>query len=346
MDDKKEAMTSVDIARLAGVSQATVSRAFTPGSGISKKKRALVLSVAARAGYRPNAIARTLRTRQSRLIGIVATSLGNPFYDLAIQRFSMLFQEHAFRVLLFTSDLSNADELLIDSLQYQVQGVVLLSATLSSPLAEMCEQSGVPVVLVNRVSKYGSINSIASANYSGGRLAAETLLRAGHQRIAFVAGHEDTSTSQERERGLMSVLGEHGVQLYARAVGNFEFEQTRREIVTMMRNNPAIDAIFAANDYMAIATIDALRKDLSLRVPEDVSVIGFDNIPAAAWGGYQLTTIEQPLEMMIQRTVDVLLDRMKHGVMEPQQITLPVRLIVRGSVKNLPDERSGQRTPE
>src|SRR5690606_19420460 len=101
MKRKKGVVTSVDIAREAGVSQSMVSRAFTPGSSISKKKRALVLSVAAQAGYRPNAIARTLSTRQSRLIGVVASGLENPFYNLAIKRLSLLFQRRGYRALLF-----------------------------------------------------------------------------------------------------------------------------------------------------------------------------------------------------------------------------------------------------
>lgn len=338
MKNKKGAVTSVDIARLAGVSQATVSRAFTPGSSISKKMRAKVLSVAARAGYRPNAIARTLTTRQSRLIGVVAPGLGNPFYDLVIRRLSMLFQQHGYRVLLLASDMSNADELLIDSLQYQVQGVVLLSATLSFPLAEMCEQAGVPIVLMNRVSKHGLASSITSANYSGGKLAGETLLRTGHRTIAFVAGQENTSTSQERERGLLHVLSSQDIQLHARAVGNFEFELTKNAVVSMLRSHPDIDAIFAANDYMAIATIDALRDEMSVRVPDDISVIGFDDIPAAAWGGYDLTTIEQPIELMIEQTVDMLAERIKRATKAPQNVTLPVRVVVRSSVRNLRNE--------
>src|SRR5690606_9988899 len=177
-------------------------------------------------------------------------------------------------------------------------------------------------------------NSVASDNYQGGRLAADTLLRAGHRKIAFVAGLEDTSTSQEREQGLIDTLKENGVELYARAIGNYEFEVTRRAVVEMFEHRPGVDALFAANDYMAIATIDALRGELGKRVPEDVSVIGFDNIPAAAWGGYRLTTVEQPLDPMIEKAVEILVGRIERTSTEPQQVKFPVRLIGRSTVND------------
>lgn len=339
--NKQGAVTSIDVARLTGVSQSTVSRAFTPGSSISKKNRALVLSVAARVGYRPNAIARTLSTRQSRLVAVVAPVQDNPFYDLAIRQLSSRFHQQGYRVLLFFSDLTNVDELLVDSLQYQAQGIVLLGITLSSPLAEMCEQIGVPVVLVNRRSQHGSISSITSANYHGGQLVGEMLFHTGHRNIAYVAGLENTSTSQERESGLLAAMKKHELQLCARAVGNFEFEVTRHAIADMLKAYPHIDSIFLANDYMAIAAIDALHNGLSLRVPEDISVVGFDDIPAAGWSEYNLTTVEQPVDLMIEKAVEVMLARIARGMLvAPQQITLPVTLVKRGSVRDRAHKKS------
>ena len=147
----KSAATAQDVARLAQVSQSAVSRSFTPGASVSEDTRAKVMDAAKALGYRPNALARSLITRRSRIIALVMSYLENQFYPLVIEKLSQKLQKQGYHVLMFISDQDDTDDVLADILQYQVDGIVMASTTLSPALASSCRDTGVPVVLFNRV---------------------------------------------------------------------------------------------------------------------------------------------------------------------------------------------------
>jgi DNA-binding LacI/PurR family transcriptional regulator len=175
-------------------------------------------------------------------------------------------------------------------------------------------------------------SSVTCDNYQGGRLVARHLLESGHERIAFISGTEDASTNLDRERGFRDALAEHGRRCFARAVGNYDFEQAKkaaRELFSGAAPDRP-DAVFVANDHMAIAVMDTLRMELGLRIPLDVSVVGFDDVPQAAWGSYQLTSVEQDADAMIEATADLLLNQIE-GAVSSKAVVLPTRLVVRGS---------------
>jgi DNA-binding LacI/PurR family transcriptional regulator len=254
-------------------------------------------------GYRPNAIARSLITRRSRMVAVVMSYLDNQFYPVVLEKISQRMQRDGYHVLLFIADTSEVDAVLSDILQYQIDGLVLASTTLSSALALRCTDAGIPVVLFNRTSRESqSCSSVTSDNYEGGRLVARHLVETGHERIAFIAGMEDSSTNLERERGFLDSLAENGRRCYARAVGNYDFEQAKAATRTLFKGLAPVrpDAVFVANDHMAIAVMDTLRREMGLRVPLDVSVVGFDNVRQADWGAYQLTSVEQDADAMIE----------------------------------------------
>ena len=327
------AVTSLDVARLAQVSQSAVSRAFTPGASVSELTRAKVEDAARKLGYRPNAIARSLITRRSRMIGVVMSYLDNQFYPVVLERISQRLQREGYHVLLFIADTREVDSVLAEILQYQVDGLVLASTSLSSALALRCSDAGIPVVLFNRkVRDSQNSSSVTSDNYEGGRLVALHLVETGHERIAYIAGMEDSSTNLDRERGFRDALTEHGRRCFARAVGNYDFEQAK-VAARHLFSGPAPqrpDAVFVANDHMAIAVMDTLRMELGLRIPLDVSVVGFDNVRQAAWGSYQLTSVEQDGDAMIEATTRLLMDQID-GAVQSSAVVLPTRLVVRGS---------------
>lgn len=331
--------TLADVAALAGVSTSAVSRTFTPGASVAKKTRVLVLEAAKALGYRPNAIARTLSTRKSRMIGVVVSYLHNQFYPEVIERLSQLLQAHGYHVLLFiTSDVGASSEegmdaLLLDILQYQVDGIVLASTTMSSQLAAHCHSMGIPVVLFNRLAPVNEASTVTSDNIEGGRLAAQVLLEGGATRIGFVSGLEDSSTTQDREKGFKAELARKGSRLFARMSGEYDFDMAKAATHALFSEHERPDALFVANDHMAFAVIDALRHELKLEVPGDVQVVGFDNVPQSAWGGYQLTTIEQNSELMTRATVSILLEHLESGAATPRQIITPVRLVRRATTK-------------
>lgn len=332
----KHNVTSIDVARLADVSQSAVSRTFTPGASVSEATRARVLDAAAKLGYRPNAIARTLSTRLSRMIAVVVSNLQNQFYPVVIEQLSKQLQSHGYHVLLFITDSEDADELLVELMRYQVDGIVMASTQLSSGLAQQISEARVPVVMFNRVSRAGSISTVSSDNRGGGRAVAHFLADGGHRRVAYLAGAEDSSTNRDRERGLVDGLAERGLRIAARATGNYEFEraaQATLEMFTHGRVADRPDALFVASDHMAFAAIDALRGALGLRVPEDVSVVGFDNVPQAEWGAYQLTTVEQDVGEMVGATVRMLLTQLEEDAVARDHAVIAARLVLRGSAR-------------
>jgi DNA-binding LacI/PurR family transcriptional regulator len=159
-------------------------------------------------------------------------------------------------------------------------------------------------------------------------------MAAGHTRIGFIAGMEDSSTNRDREAGFTTALAAQGQRVFARAVGHYSFEGAQLAARQMFQAHDATQrpsAVFVANDHMAIAVMDTLRSELKLRVPQDVAVIGFDNVPQAAWSAYSLSSIEQDAQAMIEATVRIMLEQINDDKVLAQHVNLPVRLIERGS---------------
>lgn len=338
-------VTSTDVARLAGVSQSAVSRAFTPTASVSAEMRRKVFEAARKLGYRPNAIARTLITRRSRMIGVVISSLENQFVPIVLASLSKQLRRHGYHLLLFCTDTQDSDELLAEILPYQVDGIVMASSTLSSGVARSCTEAALPMVLFNRSVHPGPSSSVSADNTGGGREVAHLLCAAGHQRIAFIAGLEDSSTSREREQGFLAGLAEHGRSCFGRAVGHDDHDEAVRATIALFSRTPRPDAVFVANDHMAIAVMDTLRLQLGLRVPANVSVVGFDDLPQAAWASYQLTTVRQPTERMIEATVELLIRQINSEQALREDIVLPAELVLRSTTRLPPSPLLGQREP-
>ena len=336
---RKGPVSSVEVAKLAGVSQATVSRVFSAATSVSPETRARVLAAARRLGYRPNAIARSLNQRSTRMIGIVLIRFMNPFYARLLQEFTAKLQGLGYWTLLLNvQNGAELEEVLPMALQYQVDGIIITSALLSSNLADECARLGTPVVLFNRYSLDTRVHAVCCDNVAGGRMVADALLDAGHARIAYIAGEPGSSTNRDREMGFCERLAERGAGLYARAGGDYTYESGYQAAVELLRMDPRPDAIFCANDLMAMAAIDAARGEMNLRIPDDLSIIGFDDIPMAAWPQYNLTTVHQPIDRMVDVTLDVLLSAIG-GLSEERVVRfVSPTLIVRSSARlgNLP----------
>jgi DNA-binding LacI/PurR family transcriptional regulator len=330
----------VDVARHAGVSQSVVSRTFARGptqSKVSEAMRRKVLAAAEELGYRPNAFARSLITRRSHLVALLFSYLDNPFYAMAMEQFCLALQEQAYHplVLMMPDTLVDAEHTINELLQYQVDGIVTASVELSSGFCEDCLRQGIPVVMFNRTQDQPRLCSVTTDNVGGGRLAARYLLAGGHQRIALIAGWEGASTSRDREAGFVAELAQQGGLLFARGVGHFHLPRTVEATRAMFGVAPAHrpDAVFVVNDYMALAVLDVLRSELGLRVPDDVSVIGFDDTAMAALPTYALTTIRQPVEQMVRATMRVLFENIAARGMEAEHLQFEARLVERASAR-------------
>lgn len=326
-------VTSAEVAAHAQVSRSAVSRAFTPGASVSDETRERVLVAARELGYRPNAIARSLISGRSRMIGLLAAYLDNQFYPIVIERLARALQDKGYHTLLFIGEAGDQDRQLEQLLAYQVDAVVMASATLSSALAHECHRADIPVVLFNRTVADSPASSVTSDNADGGRQIADLLIDGGHQRIAYIAGDEDSSTNREREHGFCQRLHERGMALHARATGGYVAERAVAATRELMGQASAPDAIFVANDHMAFAVMDTLRGELGLSVPEDVSVASFDGVPQAAWGAYDLTTAAQPVDALVAATVDALFAKLEGGGTQPVVHQVPIELQVRSSTR-------------
>ncbi len=327
-------VTSLEVARLAGVSQSAVSRVFTPGASASKKTVEKVRKAAKELGYRPNVLARAVVSGKSRIIGLVVAYLNNQFYPEALEKLTNTLQERGYHVLIFMAShqAGNIDNVVEEILDFQVDGIIAASVALSSDLSDRCRTAGVPMVLFNRAQDDTAMSSVTSDNVAGGRKAAEFLLAGGHQKIGYVAGWEGASTQRDREAGFVAALKEAGVTLHAREIGNFVAEEARQATLKMF-DSDAPDAVFVANDHMAISVMDTLRFELGLNVPGDVSVIGYDDVAVASWPAYNLTTIRQPANRMVAETVDILLSKIEDPDVSPRRVEIEGPLIVRGSAR-------------
>jgi DNA-binding LacI/PurR family transcriptional regulator len=332
-------ITSGDVARLAKVSQSAVSRSFNTGASVSESTRNKVLKAAHKLGYRPNALARAMISGRSRLIAVLVAYLDNQFYPIVIEDLSRALQGKGYHVLLFITNTGNQDQVVRQMLGYQVEGIVMASATLSSTLARECAQTGIPVVLFNRYVPSSPASSVTSDNIEGGRQVAHFLVDGGHKRIAFIAGSEDSSTNRDREAGFYKGLAEAGVTAWARAIGNYTFEGAAVAARELCSGKVKPDAIFVANDHMAFAVMDVIRNQLKLRVPADISVVGYDDVPEASWGGYCLTTVRQPSSAMIDATVSILMEQIGRETVNRRAAVLPAEMIIRESAR-LPRRKS------
>ncbi|QMW23062.1 LacI family DNA-binding transcriptional regulator [Sandaracinobacteroides saxicola] len=329
---KPKRASSTDVARLAGVSQSAVSRAFSPGAIVSVATREKVRAAAAQLGYRPNALASSLITKRTNIVALMTGDIANPHYARTINAFSLGLQERGLHVLLFSlTDGQDVEAAVEEVLKYRVDGVIMISAALSAEVGEACAKVGVPVVLYNRYASQPNVSSVRIENRRGGAMVAEHLAGNGHRQLGFIAGTRVDRTSEDREWGFVSTLASVGAFLTARVEGDYSFESGRAAMHEMMRAVVVPTAVFAASDLMAFGALDAARHDLKLRVPQDIAIVGFDDLPAAGWPSYDLSTIRQPVEAMATAAVRLLLERVGNAAAEPQTLLVPGTLIKRGS---------------
>lgn len=322
--------TSIDVAKLAGVSQSTVSRVFTPGFGVSESARQKVLAAAAELGYQPNAIARSLSKQHTNIVGIIMGRITSPFHPYVLEKLTRELQLVGKQALLFsTPPESEIDDLLELVLQYQVDALIVTSATISPEMADACARNGTPVVLFNRYVLGANVNAVCCDNVEAGRTAANVLVDAGHRKFALIEGKSGTSTTADRKKGYIDRLRERGHIDIASEGDDHTYEAGFQAALKLLDCDDPPDAIFCSSDNAALGAMDAARYELGISIPDELSIIGFDDIPAAAWPSYSLTTIRTPVNHMIDATLDVLLDPQDGAVFK----LIPGTLITRNSAR-------------
>jgi LacI family transcriptional regulator len=354
--------TITDVARKAKVSTATVSRVLSGGGGARDETRDRVLTAARELGYRPSGVARSLRQRATRTLGLIVTDIENPFFPELVRTVEDAARERGYAMLLCNaSDDPEREagylELLVDR---WVDGVVIAASSLGVRHREWLLAADLPIVLVNSVDRQIDLPTIASDSVMGGRIATEHLLELGHRRFGIITAGPRNLDAPDRVTGARSALRAAGIPTASEHVVIEEatVEGGQRAAAAILAKDPSVTAIVAYNDLTAIGAMRAIRAR-EMRVPQDVSVIGFDDVHLAAYVDPPLTTIAQSTAEMGRWAVDELTRRLGRPAADPDSadhaeggggearehegaphpaphVVLPVRLRIRDSTGPAP----------
>jgi LacI family repressor for deo operon, udp, cdd, tsx, nupC, and nupG len=327
-------MSSIkDVARLAGVSIATVSRTLAEPEKVAEATRKKVQSAIRRSGYVRNELARSFRMQSTQTILVLVPDIGNPFYSLIIQGLEDVAQKHGYRLLLGDTQnrVERETEYLQSVMQRQVDGVISLGHTLP-PLLQFKDGRPVPLVMACEYLHDASVASVAIDNVAAAILATQHLLEFGHRSIAFINGPTQTPLSKDRLRGYREALKGAGIAFDKALVvrGDFSLASGERAAAALLDGGARCSAIFAANDAMGIGAIRTLRAR-GLVVPRDISVVGFDDIEFAQYVEPPLTTIHQPRREIGRATMARMIAKLGAAGDGPGQVVLDHELVVRGS---------------
>ncbi len=324
--------TSRDVARVAGVSQATVSRVLSGEGAVRPATREKVLAAVEAVGYSLNAAARSMRTGRSNTVGVVVADLENPFYPQLLAALTARFDERGLRTAVWVSGGERNDAALQAIRQGTVDGVVFTTATERSRELRDALDRHSPLVLVNRTVDGVAADQVVSDNVRGAALVADYFIAHG-RRAGFIGGTEDASTSVERLAGFRARLAAVGAELGSGQIAHGAYTRdsgyaSMRALLTSEGRTP--DAVFCSNDVLAFGAIDGARS-MGLRVPEDVWVVGYDDVDMSRWGAFDLTTVRQDTGALAEQAARLLVARIGDRARVEERIVLEPSLIVRGS---------------
>ncbi|MEM9393011.1 MAG: LacI family DNA-binding transcriptional regulator [Pseudomonadota bacterium] len=330
------AITLKDVAEKAGVSRSAVSRTFTEGASVSDKTRSKVERAAAELGYSPNALASSLTTGRTKLIGLVSNNFHNPLFLEVFDLFTRGLQDRGLRPLLVNLSEETDPVSSIRMLrQYSVDGVLVASSTLPPSFAEAFKDAGVPVVhSFGRYTSSPHVHVVGIDNVACGRMAAEGLIARGYRKVAFLGGPEKATSTQDRAMGFLSALSEHPeIDVSVSYASAYSFDAGRVEMTKQLMSNHA-EAYFCGDDVIAIGALSAAN-DAGLSVPDDVGLIGLNDMEMASWQNIELTTIRQPISEIIGASIDLVVGTIEEPHRHPETRLFPCRLIERHTLRPL-----------
>lgn len=329
------AITLKDVAELAGVSRAAVSRTFTEGASVSTKTRDKVERAADALGYSPNMLARSLTTRKTQLVGLVSNNFHNPVFLQIFDLFTRIIQDRGLRPLLVNlSDETDPARSVRLLRQYSVEGVIVATSHLPDGFARAFRDAALPVVhTFGRASVAQDVPVVGIDNVEAGRMAAKTLIARGYRRLGFLGGPEQASTTQDRLAGFADAAAEHGLPVTASFAGAYSFEAGRAEMVRLLQATVA-EAYFCADDVLSIGALAAVQ-GVGLKVPADLGIIGLNDMEMAGWANIALTTIHQPFEAIIRSSIDLIISSFSDPGRLPEVRLFPCHIVERSTLRPL-----------
>lgn len=333
---KKERMRFVSaeqVAQLAGVSRSAVSRTFTPGASVAPATREKVLRAAQELGYHVNDLARGVLANQSRLVGIVATKPEVGFRaHLAAALAKFLIQRGSIPILINTGQ--TEDELLAAQkmlIGHRAEAIIILSGSPPASFFELAQRNGQPLIVIGRSEP--DADHVRAGNSEASRKAATVFFEAGRRRLAVAGSNTGTPSIIERESAFLSTAEGLGAEVFIGRGADSDYESGITAGRALFSKAVRPDAVYCANDQIAFGLMDYVRQEVKLRIPEDVAIIGFDDVPEASWLSYQLTTFRQDPLVMAMRAVELMERRLENPDLPPGYERVIPELVIRQSFR-------------
>lgn len=330
------AVTLKDVAELAGVSRSAVSRTFTEGASVSEKTRRKVEKAAVHLGYSPNALASSLTTGRTKLIGLISNNFHNPIFLEVFDLFTRGLQNRGLRPLLVNlSDETDPENSVRMLRQYSVDGVIVASSTLPLSFAEAFRIAGVPVVhSFGRHTGSPKVNIVGIDNIEAGKLAARTLVARGYKRIAFLGGPQNATSTQDRLKGFaLGLKPLRDVTLTTSFAAAYSFDAGRAEMLRLLESRPA-EAYFCGDDVLSIGALSAIQTK-GLRVPGDIGILGLNDMEMSAWENIDLTTIRNPISQIIESSIELVTAMLDDPDRLPEARLFACEVMERGTLRPL-----------
>jgi LacI family transcriptional regulator len=326
--------TIQDVAKLAGVAPITVSRVINHSGYFSQEVREKVEAAIAELDYVPNTLARSLRSKRTNTLALIISDITNPFFTTLARGVEDAASDAGLTVIFCNTDESEAEEqkYLKMLLEKQVDGVLLVPAQSSLESLNMVRRNQTPLVVLDRAVPDETVDEVRCDSEGGAYQLVRLLLALGHRRIAVLSGPRGVSTADDRVAGYCRALREAHLPVEETLVLHGDFMQESGEEMTRqaMALEPRPTALFAANNFITIGAMKALQS-AGLRVPEDVALVGFDDLPPALVTFPFFTVVSQPAYEMGRRATELLLERLEKSDLPARKIVLPTEIIVRRS---------------
>ena len=326
--------TLKEVASRAGVSRSAVSRTFTDGASVSDKMRHRVEKAAADLGYTPNALASSLTTGRTRLIGLVSNNFHNPIFLEVFDLFTRGLQDRGLRPLLVNlTDETDPAQSVKMLQQYSVDGVVVASSTLTPEFSQAFRDAHLPVVhSFGRLSNTPQVHVVGIDNVECGRMAGREFVARGYKRVGFLGGPEAATSTQDRLEGFLSELSSHTDMSFSHSFADtYSFDAGRQEMIRLLKSTPA-EAYFCGDDVLSIGALSAVQ-EAGLKVPVDIGLLGLNDMQMAGWENIRLTTIAQPIQEIVSSSIELIVAMLDEPERTPEARLFPSSVVERDTLK-------------